>query len=92
MKKEPLEQIVEWLRDGKIYFAEIAIVYVHILEEEKCDNVDLIGDLVTVATMYRDSKTNMGTKQDLEIKYKTSVLKSGLFAGTPFEKELESIK
>ena len=38
MKIEPLEQILVWLMEGRVDFAEIASVYVRLLEQKEEKN------------------------------------------------------
>ncbi len=88
MKKTYLEQIINWLLEDKIDFAEIASVYVRILEEKNKDNYAQIRDLAFIATMYRDPKTNAGTKKTLENRFSKAIMKSKVFEKTKFEEKL----
>ena len=88
MKKEPLEQIIDWLMEGRVDFAEIASVYVRILEEKGKDNSSQITELAFIASMYRDPKMNMGSNQQLEDRFSEAIRKSEVFKGTKFEEEL----
>ena len=88
MKKEPIEQIIEWLMESKVDFAEIASVYVSILEQRDKDSRHQISDLTVIASMYRNPKMNAGSKKDLEKRFKDAIVKTKVFKGTKFEKEL----
>ena len=87
--KTKQELVFEWLIAGELDYADLSCKYVKYLKSKINADNELIIDLTTTATMYRDEKTNLGSKKDLEIKYAKAVIKTGIYRDTIFEEELK---
>ena len=85
------EVVYEWIMNGKLKFVELASLYVQVLEWKNNEKQEQLSDLVYIASMYREPKLNGGSKELLETRYAKAMIKSKIYKGTEFEKELEKL-
>ena len=82
------EQILEWIHKDEVSVTRLLEIYTYHLQVKNTNYREQIAELGVLACMYREPKTNGGTKESLEKRFKEAIIQSGLFQGTEFEKKL----
>ena len=100
MKLQPMEELMNekelffsWLLSGRINFKDLSDAYVDYLETLKRHNRVLIQGLTIPLSQYFYSSKFKPKKQEIFIRCKSAfnLIKSKMFLGTPFEKELKDL-
>jgi hypothetical protein len=80
---------LELLNDGVLDYVELSKLYVDNLKGINAERNEIITDLGYSLVMYKDPTMNMGNPHMLTKKVNGALLKTSLFWGTPFEKQLK---
>lgn len=88
-QKKPIEQVIEWLQDGKVSFTDIAVIYTKLLEKSHIKHLAQATELATIATILRDG--NKQQRKGIDQRYAHAVIDLGIFKGTPYESELKEL-